>query len=61
MPDCEAGRARATAGMRVTLWVGDLGRGGAVGVEDEWGPGSARGRVTLSRREADVTKLNTRG
>jgi hypothetical protein len=27
MPDCEAGRARATAGMRVTLWVGDLGRG----------------------------------
>jgi hypothetical protein len=46
---CETRRRRRA--RKRTLWVGDLGRGGAVGVEDEWGLGSVRGRVTLPRRK----------
>jgi hypothetical protein len=57
-PACETQRRRRRASQR-TSWVGDLGRGGAVGVEDDWGLGSARGgRLCHAEKgEADMTKL----
>jgi hypothetical protein len=58
-PACETRRRRKRRASQRTSWVGDLGRGGAVGVEDDWGLGSARGGrlCRVEKGEADVTKL----